>query len=304
VTVQYAQGCAIATNDTSGFDAACAIAQTADAVVVVLGLDQTQEREGLDRVILTFPGVQSQLLSKLQTCSRNPVTLVMMNGGSVDLSEAKASNGVGAIVWIGYPGQSGGAGLAEVLFGVTNPSGRMPYTIYPAAYGQQVSMFDMNMRPNGSYPGRTYRFYTGQPVYPFGYGLSYTTFDYQYSDAKNNVIKKEDINSYLVSDVADVLALPKLTQIAVNVSNVGNVAGKDAVLAFIVGPDPGQNGNPIRSLFAFQKIYLLAGQSQVVVFGATAYDLSVVSENGKRSAQTGVWSVEVGSKIIATINVV
>lgn len=127
----YAEGCSISGSDTSGFQKTCEIASEADITVIAVGLDQTQEREGHDCDTISFPGVQSQLLSK-----------------------------VSSIVWVGYPGQSGGQALAEVIFGDYNPAGRLPYTIYPANYVNQVSMFDMGMRPNASNgnPGRTYRF--------------------------------------------------------------------------------------------------------------------------------------------------
>jgi hypothetical protein len=100
---------------------------------------------------------------------------------------------------MGYAGQSGGLALATVVFGQYNPGGRLPFTIYPASYVDAVSMFDMQMRPSSTNPGRTYKFYTGQAVFEFGYGLSYTTFSYAWgNDTTNSVFSIESLmkNNY------------------------------------------------------------------------------------------------------------
>ncbi len=81
-------------------------------------------------------------------------------------------------IWAGYPGEFGGTAIASVVFGQYNPAARLPITFYPSSYVDGLSMFDMSMRPSTTNPDRTYKFYTGQPVYEFGYGLSYTTFSY------------------------------------------------------------------------------------------------------------------------------
>merc|ERR1712083_1040785 len=102
-------------------------------------------------------------------------------GGAQDISKAKEDDNVDSILWVGYPGQSGGQAIAEVLFGQVNPSGKLTQTWYPASYLDKCSFFDMNMRPNSTTgcPGRSHRFYTGPTVYKFGDGLSYTSFAYK-----------------------------------------------------------------------------------------------------------------------------
>jgi len=173
VSVESAMGCNVACQDDSGFATAINVAKSADVVIVVVGLDEGQEGEGHDRTVLTLPGKQLDLLQAISSAISTPLIVVLMSGGPVDISWAKDhANGV---VWTGYPGQSGGQALAEVLYGVVNPSGRLPVTIYPADYVNQISFFNMSMRAS---PGRTYKFYTGTPVYQFGDGLSYTTFTY------------------------------------------------------------------------------------------------------------------------------
>ena len=120
-TASYTQGCTIAANDTSGFAAAIAAAEAADQVIMVMGLDQTQEREGHDRVILSFPGVQLQLIEKVAAAAKSPITVVLMCGGPVDVSALVSNPKVGAMLWVGYPGQSGGQAMADVIFGTVNP---------------------------------------------------------------------------------------------------------------------------------------------------------------------------------------
>jgi beta-D-xylosidase 4 len=101
-----------------------------------------------------------------------------MSGSGLDLSFIRDSNQYTSLLWAGYPGQSGGLAIVKTIFGQYNPAGRLPVTFYPASYVDAVSMLDMQMRPSSTNPGGTYKFYTGQPVYEFGYGLSYTTFNY------------------------------------------------------------------------------------------------------------------------------
>jgi hypothetical protein len=133
---------------------------------------QSIESEGRDRTSIDFPGVQTPLLQAVLAAQPNTV-LVLVNGGSLDVSWA--AQHVPAIVEAFYPGEEGGNAVADLLFGLYSPSGRLPITLYPAAFTEQISMFSMEMREA---PGKTYRFYTDEPVYPFGYGLSYTEFEY------------------------------------------------------------------------------------------------------------------------------
>ena len=109
-----------------------------------------------------------------------------MSGSSLDLTFIRDSPQYASLIWAGYPGQSGGLAIASVIFGQYNPGGRLPITFYPATYIDQVAMTDMSMRPSSTNPGRTYKFYTGQAVYEFGYGLSYTNFSYTwYNDSRS-----------------------------------------------------------------------------------------------------------------------
>lgn len=108
-------------NSTIGFDHAVDVARKADYVVVVAGLNLTEETEDLDRVSLLLPGKQMQLVNRMASVTKRPLVLVLMGGGPIDVSFAKQNKGIGGIIWIGYPGEVGGQVLAEVLFGDYNP---------------------------------------------------------------------------------------------------------------------------------------------------------------------------------------
>lgn len=121
-------GCTVGGNVSCYDDAVAAAVEKADAVVIVVGLDQSQECEGKDRQDLAFPGTQLELIAAAAAAAKSPVTVLVMSGGAVDLSVLKANKNVGAIAWVGYPGQSGGTAIASALFGDTNRWGKLPVT--------------------------------------------------------------------------------------------------------------------------------------------------------------------------------
>uniref|UniRef100_A0A7N0VGX4 Uncharacterized protein n=1 Tax=Kalanchoe fedtschenkoi TaxID=63787 RepID=A0A7N0VGX4_KALFE len=175
----HKQGCLdVHCIDTGLFDGAVEAARQADATVLIMGLDQSIEAEFRDRIGLLLPGQQQELISRVASASRGPTILVLMSGGPIDITFAKNDPKIASILWVGYPGQSGGAAIAEVLFGTHNPEGKLPMTWYPEEYLKNLPMTAMSMRPSHStgYPGRTYRFYKGPVVYPFGHGMSYSSF--------------------------------------------------------------------------------------------------------------------------------
>ena len=319
--VLYAKGCDIASNSTTGFEAAVALAQKADVTVLVVGLDQSQESEDHDRTITDLPGVQNDLIKTVATQAKGPVIVVVMTGGAVDLTVPKSLSQVGAILWCGYPGQAGGQALADVIFGVFNPSGRLPYTIHDADFPSQVSMIDMNMRPSNNpstpNPGRTYRFFTGKPVYNFGEGLSYTTFTYTnasvngVSSTKNGAaasLPLAKVHAYTSNLPRSSLLAPHLSsqsvlaQVSTVVTNTGSRSGTVSVLAFAVPPDAGTNGLPLKSLFGFQKVELAPGESKTLQFAVTAHDLSCVNESGERTALGGPWRFLLGDSAPILLN--
>jgi hypothetical protein len=308
----YSFGCDVAGASSAGFDAAAAAAAAADATVLVIGLDQSQESEGHDRVNLQLPGLQYLLVERVAAAARGPVIVVLLNGGPVDISALRGNDAVDAILWAGYPGQSGGQAIADVIFGTYNPAGRLPYTVYFNEYVNQVSMFDMGMRPNktSGNPGRTYRFLTLTPVYPFGFGLSYTNFTYAWSQSNvgalrdGGVLHEAHLHKELhASRAAPHLAAP-LGTITVKVTNTGSRAGDDVVLLFVVPPNPGKNGAPLQMLSGFTRIFLEPGSSEVVSFTVTAQTLAWTRESGEKLPEAGEWRFVVGVPEVTTSNTV
>lgn len=167
---------------------------------------------------------------------------------------------------MGYPGQSGGQAIAEVLYGLVNPSGRLPVTMYPADYVNQISFFNMSMRAS---PGRTYKFYTGTPVYAFGTGLSYTSFTYKWSALPQGGLEDEPLTlTFEQLELGDV-------NYEAEVSNTGKISGATSVLAYITSNVPGA---PMKQLFSFQKVNLIPGESKTLFFSATAETFKLVDD--------------------------
>ena len=152
-STQYSEGCTISGSDASKIPAAVALAKSSDVVVLFLGIDMSVEAESHDRTAIDLPGVQHQLAAAVLALNK-PTVIVLINGGMVAIAQEKASNA--AILSAGYPGFLGGSVIAETLFG-NNPSlgGKLPYTVYPADYIDQIQMDNMEMDVG---PGRSYRF--------------------------------------------------------------------------------------------------------------------------------------------------
>lgn len=240
-----------------------------DATVIFVGLDQTIESEELDRSTLLLPIIQQDLIEHTIRCSKSispnaPIILVVVTGGPLDISRYKTSDFIDAIIYTSYLGQAGGTALAQVLYGEYNPSGRLVTTIYPESYLDRVQLQDMQMRPDksGVYPGRTYRFYTDEEaVYPFGYGLSYSTWQYS-----------------LCIDVA------REVTVSVNVSNTGHMNGSISVILFHKGPQSGIMENPIKSLIGFEKVFVIAQEFQIIRFRCSQ---NIFDEKGEHAFAVG-----------------
>ncbi|VAH53427.1 unnamed protein product [Triticum turgidum subsp. durum] len=281
---------------------AVAAAASADVTVLVVGADQSIERESLDRTSLLLPGQQTQLVSAVANASRGPVILVVMSGGPFDISFAKASDKISAILWVGYPGEAGGAALADILFGSHNPSGRLPVTWYPASYADTVKMTDMRMRPDTStgYPGRTYRFYTGDTVFAFGDGLSYTKMSHQLVSAPPSYVSMQLAEDHpcRAEECASVEAAGDHCEdlafdVKLRVRNAGEVAGAHSVLLF--SSPPSAHNAPAKHLLGFEKVSLAPGEAGTVAFRVdVCRDLSVADELGGRKVALGGHTLHVG----------
>ncbi|XP_027368380.1 probable beta-D-xylosidase 7 [Abrus precatorius] len=285
------------------------VAKKVDYVVLVMGLDQSQERESHDREYLDLPGKQQQLINSVAKASKRPVILVVMCGGPLDITSAKSDNKIGAILWAGYPGELGGVALAQIIFGDHNPGGRLPITWYPKDF-IDVPMTDMRMRPDpaSGYPGRTYRFYTGPKVYEFGYGLSYTKYSYEFiSVSQNNlhinqssnhfmIQNSETIRYKLVSELGKETCQSMSVSVTLGVKNNGNMMGKHPVLLFM-RQGKQRNGNPMKQLVGFQSVKLDAGERAHVGFELSPCEhLSIANEAGSMVIEEGSYLLLVGDQ--------
>ncbi|KAL3651613.1 NAD(P)H-dependent D-xylose reductase (XR) [Castilleja foliolosa] len=301
VATTYNPGCANTACGTAQVDAAKKIAASADAVVLVMGSDQSIERESLDRVDITLPGQQQLLVSQVASVSNGPVILVIMSGGGMDVQFAKDDPKISSILWVGFPGEAGGAAIADVIFGSYNPSGRLPMTWYPQSYVEKVNMTDMNMRPNPStgYPGRTYRFYKGPTVFSFGDGLSYTSFHHRLVRAPRLVsMPLEENHVCLSSECKSIDALEQRCkdlafEIHLRVKNVGEISGSHTV--FLFSSPPQVHNAAQKHLLGFQKVILAPQGEGLVRFNVdVCKDLSLVDEKGNKKIALGEHIIHVG----------
>jgi len=290
-----------------------------DIVVLAVGTDLSWAAEGHDATSITFSNGQRQLIQQVANAAKKPVIVVHFSAVPLDLSEVLANPKVGAVLHVGQPAVQT-LGIGDLLFGLKVPAGRTVQTFLPVSYAQQISIFDFNMRPgssvwprpdcttqpqsncpNGTNPGRTYRFYNGNPVVPFGFGLSYTTFIYQMSEYPQEVISLNPVRKMLsMADDAG-LSFPSLTSLyeplalyQVNVTNTGNYDADDSVLGFITPPNAGKDGNPIKYLFGFERVHVLRGQTVTVTLNPSLGDFTRADENGKRVPVPGDYIVQFG----------
>lgn len=320
--IRFVQGCddGVPCTKTTGFANASAAAAVADLTVVVVGLDQSQEKEGNDRVGLELPGKQSLLVEQTCAAAKGPCVLVVMTGGPVDISTELVNPRVSSVLFVGYPGPFGGNVTAQALFGDVAPAGRLTTTIYPASFVNAVSFFDQNLPPGPSVyppyhsPGRTHMHYTGQAVLPFGWGLSFTSWTYVIDTIAvwNNVsrpcreqrciVPLEPVNQYLAANPNHGAMFAPLVwregvSYCINVTNTGSVDSDDVVLGFLVPPQAGQMGVPLQVLFGFSRIHVKASDTEQVCFGIEArFFTQVIRGSSKRSAMPGNYKVRFGVK--------
>ncbi|KAF8377229.1 hypothetical protein HHK36_030603 [Tetracentron sinense] len=302
VPTLYQPGCSDVACITAQIDDSKGIAAKADATVLVVGADQSIERESHDRINITLPGQQELLITEVAKASKGPVILVIMSGGGMDISFAKDDDNIASILWVGYPGEAGGAAIADVIFGYHNPSGRLPMTWYPQAFVDKVPMTNMNMRPDPTtgYPGRTYRFYTGKTVYLFGDGLSYSEFKHHLVQAPELVsIPLEEGHICHSQKCMSIELFEKGCQnlafdVHLRVKNMGVMSGSHTVFLFTTPPSI--YNSPKKHLLGFEKVFLTAQKEEVVKFKVdVCKDLSVTDELGSRKVVLGSHVLHVGS---------
>ncbi len=252
------------------------VARKSDVIIAVVGITAQLEGEesensdpgffGGDRTDITLPTPQQQLLEALAATGK-PLIVVLTSGSALAVNWA--DDHAAAILEAWYPGEEGGTAVADVLSGDYNPAGRLPVTFYKSVAQlppfTDYSMFD-----------RTYRYLNETPLYPFGFGLSYSIFSY--SDPV----------------IAETKSGPDVLQsVSVHVINKSSLPGDEVVELYL--SHPGVEGAPIRSLAGFQRVHLAAGASQLVTFLLTPRDLSIVDPIGRRLVPVGPVDLWLGS---------
>mmetsp|Transcript_4933 Transcript_4933/g.14906 ORF Transcript_4933/g.14906 Transcript_4933/m.14906 type:complete len:922 (+) Transcript_4933:43-2808(+) len=255
----------------------------ADLAVVVVGGDFGTE--GHDRVNISLPDDQQVYIREVVAAvGADKTVLVVINGDPIALDNFKGK--IPTIVNALEGGQEGGTGLASVLFGDVSPSGMLPFTVYPDAFVTKVPMSDMSMRPNGTTgsPGRTYRFYIDEPLWPFGFGLHYTTFSAKFTN--------------LPSPQQTVEALQSGLTFVVDLTNTGKMPSGKVVQLYV--RQLSARDAPLRSLAAINKVQVGAGETVKVELNTAAYantcPFCVVSLDGTATIQKGTqWAISVGN---------
>jgi beta-glucosidase len=259
------------------YEDALSKAREADVVVMALGLAPSLEGEemdvklegfrGGDRTELNMPKVQEDLLRAVHATGK-PVVLLLFSGGGISVNWADAN--VPAIVQAWYPGEEGGAAIADVLFGDYNPAGKLPVTFYKSA-SQLPPFADYRME------GKTYRYFKGDPLYPFGHGLSYTKFEYGKLKMKKSVKAGEPV------------------QVSAEVRNTGALAGEEVVQLYLT--DTAASAPvPLRSLRGVQRVSLRPGEMKQITFTLAPRDLTLIDDGGKRVLEPGEFAVTIGGK--------
>ncbi|ETI40358.1 hypothetical protein F443_14218 [Phytophthora nicotianae P1569] len=290
----FAHGCDIKNSSTAGFNEAVVATTKADAVVLFLGIDQTVEEEVGDRDSIELPSVQMNLLKRIRAVGK-PTVVVLINGGVIGAEEIIQQTD--ALVEAFYPGFFGARAIADVLFGDVNPGGKLPVTMYRSDYVDQVEMKSMDMT---LHPGRTYRYFKGQPVFPFGWGLSYTTFSLSVdsgttasSTTSTNSSSGRNVTTMEISDSVN-------ATVTVVVSNDGDVAGDEVVFAFFKPLNTGVKGPATLlnlQLFDYQRVSLKPSGSTRVSFTVQRSDLSLIDENGNRVSYPGSYEIIVSNGV-------
>jgi beta-glucosidase len=276
VKIIYAKGCDVKGNNRSGFDKALKAARKADVVVMVMGESADMSGEAASRVDLNLPGVQAELINAIAE-TKKPVVLVLLNGRPLTLSNVESK--VNAIVESWHLGIRHGNAVADVLTGDYNPSGKLTVT-FPRSAGQIPIYYN---HKNTGRPGDPENKFSSKyvdlpssPLYPFGYGLSYTKFKYTGIKVENNRLTTLD----------DLI-------VSVNVKNVGKCEGVEIVQLYIQDKT-GSVTRPVKELKGFQRVALEAGEQKTVQFRVPVQELGFYDLDMKYTVEPGDFSVMIG----------
>jgi beta-glucosidase len=256
----------ISNNESEEINKAVELAKKSDVAVLVVGIEEGEFR---DRAYLGLPGRQEELINKVAATGK-PVIIVLVGGSAITMNNWL--NNVNSIIDVWYPGEDGGNAVADVLFGNYNPAGRLPIT-FPVFEGQLPLVY--NHKPTGR--GDDYNNLTGQPLFPFGYGMSYTTFEYSELKLEKSKISRAES-----------------TIVKCKVSNTGKMDG-DEVIQLYLRDELASVARPLTELKGFQRINLKAGESKEISFEINPEMLSMLDINLKKIVETGDFRIMIGA---------
>jgi beta-glucosidase len=247
-------------------DEAVEVARESELAMVFAGI---HEGEFQDRALLGLPGHQEELIKAVASTGK-PTVVVLVGGSAITMSNWMDE--VDAIMMAWYPGENGGKALAQVLLGDENPAGRLPIT-FPIHEAQCPLYY--NHKPTGR--GDDYYNLTGQPLFPFGYGMSYTSFEYtDLTFSKQNIAPEESV------------------RISCTIKNIGELAGEEVVQLYI-RDELASVSRPIKELKGFQRILLEAGQKKQINFQLSPEALSILNQEMKRVVEPGTFRIMIGA---------
>jgi len=274
IKIYFAKGCDLINLSKEGFSEAIKIAEKSDIIIMFMGLSNHIEgEEGYvlgskkgDRFDLNLPFIQQELIKSISNIGK-PIILILLSGSALSINFSKKY--IPGIIQAWYPGEEGGTAIADVIFGDYNPAGRLPITYYKSI--EQLPDFkDYSMK------NRTYRFMKEKPLFPFGYGLSYTKFKYSNLRITPKKVKTNE-NVY----------------ISVDIQNIGNFPG-DEVVQLYISKKFSSYHIPIRELKGFKRIHLKLGQIQTVSFTLSSTQYCLINNDGKSIFEQGEFIVSVG----------
>jgi beta-glucosidase len=252
------------------------LAKKADVSIFAGGLSPSLEGEAMDvnaegffggdRIGIDLPACQLKFLKQLVKIGK-PVILVLLNGCAIAINWESLH--IPAILEAWYPGQEGGTAVAKALFGDYNPAGRLPVTFYKSV--KDIPAFD-----NYDMEGRTYRYFRGEPLYPFGYGLSYTTFAYTNLKLSSATISKDEVLS-----------------VTADIKNTGTKDGDEVVQLYIKDIEA-SSPRPIKELKGFSRISLKAGETKTVKFTLKPSQLQMINNKREKVVEAGDFEIQMG----------
>lgn len=268
------------------------IAAAADVAIIFVGTDQSTGREESDRFAITLPGNQNELINAVAAVNPNTI-LVMQTMGMVEVEQFKNNPNIAGIIFTGYNGQAQGTAMAKILFGEVNPGGKTSLTWFKSL--NDIPDFnDYTLRGESGKNGRTYMYFDKEVSYEFGYGLSYTTFEYSnFSISKSKITPNDKIT------------------VSLDVKNTGDVDGDEVVQVYVKTPDsPATLQRPIKRLKGFQRVTIPTGQIKRVSIDINCEDLwfwdaekgAITFDQGKYIFEIGASSKDIKGTVEATMS--